>query len=304
MLRRASYGDYLLKRFARIYPVFIVTTLAVAALVVAAAIANVTLNSTGTRFTPVSFACNLVLLGGALPGCPAWNPPAWSVSMEMLAYVTFPVTAWVLVRLRTPRSATIAAIAWLLAGTSAMMAFRLVDDAWASPGMALLRITTEFVAGAMLWKAWSLAGEPRSLRWDVFAVGIVVFTVVVLRFLPPEDSVGLILTPLLAFLVVACASASGPVKWLLSTRVVMFGGQISYSLYMVHFIVLIVVGKVLPWQSFETASLLARVALMTFYILACFAIAVVCYLFLEEPARRAIQRVAERRAMRRRVSQS
>jgi peptidoglycan/LPS O-acetylase OafA/YrhL len=170
--------------------------------------------------------------------------------------------------------------------------------------MALLRITTEFVAGAMLWKAWSLAGEPRSIKWDVIAVAIVILTVVGLAVLPREESFGLVLTPMLAFLVVACASATGPVKWVLSTRLVMFGGQISYSLYMVHFLVLIVVGKVLPWSNFENASLLMRIALMTFYFVTCFAIAVACYLFLEEPARRVIHRAAERRALRRRVPQT
>jgi peptidoglycan/LPS O-acetylase OafA/YrhL len=295
--RATRYRDYLLKRFARIYPVFLVTLLAVAALVSAAAVAHVTLNS-ATRYTPVTFVCNLLVLEAA-PGCPAWNPPAWSVSSEALAYVTFPLTAWLLIRLTRSRSAAIGAAAWLIAGTAAMMLFRLVNPSWTSPGMMLLRITTEFVAGAMLWKAWSLAGEPQSLRWDAIACGAFALVVVTLPLLPQQESFALVLTPVMAIFVVALASARGPVRWLFSTRLLIFGGKISYSLYMVHFIVFVTVSKVLRWERFETSALPARFAVMGAYYLTCIAIAIGCYFIVEEPARRAIQRVAAKRRVNR-----
>jgi peptidoglycan/LPS O-acetylase OafA/YrhL len=176
-----------------------------------------------------------------------------------------------------------------------MMAFRLVNPVWTSPGMMLLRITTEFVAGAMLWKAWSLAGEPQSPRWDVLAVGAFVLVVVALPLLPQSESFALVLTPVMAIFVVALAGARGPVRWLLSRRLVIFGGKISYSLYMVHFIVFAVVGKVLRWEPFETSALPVKLALLAFYFLTCIAIATACYFLVEEPARRAIQRVAATR---------
>jgi peptidoglycan/LPS O-acetylase OafA/YrhL len=91
----------------------------------------------------------------------------------------------------------------------------------------------------MLWKAWASAGEPRSPRWDAVAVGAFALTVVALALLPHGESFALVLTPLIAIMVVACAGARGPVAWLLSTRPIIFGGKISYSLYMVHFIVLV-----------------------------------------------------------------
>jgi peptidoglycan/LPS O-acetylase OafA/YrhL len=287
------YVDYVIKRFARIYPVFLVTLLAFAALVGAAAVAHVSLNSS-TRYTPLTFIGNLLLLQAA-PGIPAWNPPAWSISSEALAYVTFPLTVWLLARLARPRSAAIGALAWLIAGTAAMMAFRLVNPIWTSPGMMLLRITTEFAAGAMLWKAWSLAGEPQSPKWDVLACGAVVLVVVALPLLPQSDSFALVLTPVMAIFVVALAGARGPIRWLLSRRLVVFGGKISYSLYMVHFIVFAIVGKILRWEPFETSAVPVRLALMAFYFLTCIVIAIACYFLVEEPARRAIQRIAATR---------
>jgi peptidoglycan/LPS O-acetylase OafA/YrhL len=287
------YGDYLVKRFARVYPVFLVTLLAFAVLVGAAAVAHVSLNSS-TRYTPLSFIGNILLLQAA-PGIPAWNPPAWSISSEALAYVSFPLIVWLLARLNRSRSAAIGALAWLIAGTAAMMTFRLVNPIWTSPGMMLLRIMTEFAAGAMLWKAWSLAGEPQSPRWDVLAGGAFVFVVVALPLLPQSDSFALVLTPVMSIFVVALAGARGPIRWLLSRRLVIFGGKISYSLYMVHFIVFAIVGKVLRWEPFETSAVTVRLGLMAFYFLTCIAIAIACYFLVEEPARRAIQRIAAAR---------
>lgn len=78
----------------------LITLLAVAALVGAAAVANVSLNSSA-MYTPLSFIGNVLLLQ-ARPGLQAWNGPSWSISAEALAYVTFPLTAWLLARLVGP----------------------------------------------------------------------------------------------------------------------------------------------------------------------------------------------------------
>ncbi|GCB01218.1 acyltransferase [Mycolicibacterium sp. NCC-Tsukiji] len=292
-----SYADYLLKRFARIYPVYITTFLAMAALVSAAAVAKVQLNS-ATNYTPFTFFGNLLLLQAA-PGIPAWNPPAWSVSAEALAYVTFPLTAGLLARLTRVRSALFATTAWLVVGTAAMVANHFVNPLMTSPTMALLRIATEFVAGAMLWKAWSLAGEPRSLGWDALAFSIVVLIVVGLWLLPHRSSLMLLLAPMAALLVVTCASARGPVAWLLSTRPVVFGGKISYSLYMVHFVVFAAVSKAFRWDAYAGDSLVTRLGLLGFYLVTCFVLAIAAYYLVEEPARRAIARFVERRRLKR-----
>jgi peptidoglycan/LPS O-acetylase OafA/YrhL len=293
----SSYRDFLVNRFARLYPVHLVTVLAVGALVVAAAVARVPLNS-ADRYTPLSLLGNLLMLQAA-PGVPAWDAPAWSISAEALAYVSFPLTAWLLSRLTRPRVAVFAAAAWLVAGTGAMMAMRMVTTETTAPGMALLRIATEFVAGAMLWKAWNTAGQPQGPRWDVLAGGAFAATVVGLALLPKWEALPLVLTPLIAIFVIACAGARGPVGWLLSTRPMIFGGKISYSLYMTHFIVFEMVLKILKWEQFADSSLAVRVSVLAFYYLACFISAVACYKLVEEPGRRAIQRWAARRKAKR-----
>ena len=285
------YRGFLVNRFARIYPVHLVTLLAVAGLVAGASFAGVTLNSSD-RYTTWSFVANLLLLQAA-PESPAWNGPSWSISAEALAYATFPLTAMLLARLTRPRSAALSATAWLTVGTSAMMVVRTLNPEPTSPGMALLRIATEFVAGAMLWKAWSTAGEPRSNRWDAVAMAAFAGTVLGLALLPRHEALPLVLTPLIAVFVIGCAASQGAVNRVLSTRPMIFGGKISYSLYMVHFVLLAAFVKVLPWERFETAGLVIRLAVMSFYLAACVAAAALCYFGIEEPARRRIQRWAK-----------
>ena len=293
----SRYRDFLVNRFARLYPVHLVMILVVGALVVAAAVGHVRLNS-AANYTPLSFVGNLLMLQAA-PGVLAWDPPAWSISAEALAYLTFPLTALLLSRLIRPRIAVLAALAWLVTGTAAMMAMRLATTETTAPAMALLRISTEFVAGAMLWKAWDSAGEPQGLRWDVLAGSAFAVTSVALALLPRQEALPLVLTPVIAIFVIACAGANGPIGWLLSTRLMIFGGKISYSLYMVHYVVFAMAGKVLRWEHFAAAGLPVRLSVMAFYYLVCVAAAVACYKLVEEPGRRAIQRVAARRKSRR-----
>ncbi len=290
---RRSYGEFLLNRFARIYPVHLVTLMAVALLVLAASVTGIILSSDG-KYTPLSFVANVGLFQVA-PGVAAWNGPAWSISVEALAYVAFPLVALWLAKFVRPRSAALAATCWLLAGTGLMMAVREVSSSPTSPGMALLRIATEFVAGALLWKAWSLAQEPQSPRWDVVAGAAFLLTVGCLAALPDGEGLGLLTTPIIAVFVIACAGAVGPIGRLLSSGPMIFGGKISYSLYMVHFIVLMMAGKLAPWENYDDSSVVVRVGLLAAYYLTCLLAAMACYFLVEEPARKAIRSATSRR---------
>lgn len=294
--RGRAYWDFLVNRFARIYPVHLVTLLVVAGLVLAASVTGTTLNSAG-KYTLMSFLANIVLLQ-ALPDATAWNGPAWSISLESLAYAMFPVVGLLIARFARPRSAALAATGWLLAGTALML---LVGGEHGSPTsgtLMLLRIATEFVAGALLWKAWSTAGAPRGLRWDGYAALSVVATLVALAWVGGSETTALTVTPFLAAFVISCAGAAGPVGGLLASSVMQWGGRVSYSLYMTHFIVLMIVGKVLPWEHFAGSALPIRAALMLGYYAACVFAAWACYRLVERPGRTFVRHLAGHREAR------
>jgi peptidoglycan/LPS O-acetylase OafA/YrhL len=108
---------------------------------------------------------------------------------------------------------------------------------------------------------------------------------------PDEGSDALRVMPLLAVFVLAVTMASGPVARLLSSRPMDWAGRVSYSLYMTHFILLIVAGKVLPWHPWADASLLVRVVMVAGYFVLAYLVAAVTYYLVERPARVLVQRL-------------
>ncbi|KXF52004.1 hypothetical protein AXA44_11280 [Rhodococcus sp. SC4] len=279
-----AYRRYVQARFARIYPVHLITLLMVTVLVVGASIASVKLNS-AENYSTVSFLGNLLMLQG-FSAVGAWNGPAWSITCEFAAYLAFPLLAIWIVRFRSSRTAFTVAAVTLTAGTTAVITYLLiVNDSPTADWMPWLRIAFEFTAGTLLYTGWRLCRKTRSVRWDwIAAVGFGT-AAVILYFVPHGTAWTFIVLPLLAMFVVGCAGASGVVQTFLGTRVMQWGGRISYSLYMVHFIVLNIGGKLLSWNEFTDAALFVRLGV----VLAYFAVAVVAadllYRTIEEPAR-------------------
>lgn len=204
------YGRFLLNRFARLYPVHIVTLATVTVLVIIAALAEIQLNSEG-KYDPTSFLMNVMLLQSVPPAW-SWNGPAWSISAEAGAYILFPLLALALARVQNWKFALIAVAVLLFATVGALYAVAAVTDfsAISYPSM-WIRIAGEFSAGCFLWKVWA-ATSTRGKKYDYLAIvslcgiGAVLFTT-------PQDNVANFLAlPLIAVFVFSCAAASGFVR--------------------------------------------------------------------------------------------
>lgn len=284
----SAYRDFLRNRFARIYPVHLATLLAIAMLVAMASVSRTALNS-GDRYDWTTLLGNLLVLQG-ISGIPGWNPPAWSISAEAAAYILFPLVALLLARLTVWTHALAVATAWVTIGTIVTVTMQPASLSTTGVTQIVCRITTGFVAGALLWKAWDLAGNPRSIGFDAAATTCLVVVPATLLFAPEPRRIAFLLTPVIALFVVSCAGAQGPLRRVLSARPMLWCGQISYSLYMVHFPVLVIVGKLAPWEQFANTSTAIRVGVMGAYYGACIVLAWLSYLLIEEPARRRISR--------------
>ncbi len=98
-------------------------------------------------------------------------------------------------------------------------------------------------------------------------------------------------------IVIGCAQARGLVSKVLSLRWMEYGGRISYSLYMWHFLVLMIVGKAMPWGTFTSAALPLRIAVLFAYLGLSVVGAIALYHLVEEPGRRLIRRTPRRSAL-------
>jgi peptidoglycan/LPS O-acetylase OafA/YrhL len=292
----SGYRAFLELRFARIYPVHLVTLLAMLVLVLGARRLGVAL-SADADYTPLSFLGNLAN-AQAVFALPAWNGPAWSISAEFAAYLVFPLIALGLVRLRTARSGFVAAGLLVAVGTAAMLtAGALLVDSPTSFVLIWLRIAFEFTAGCCLYAGWRWLGERRSgWGWDVTAAVSVLALGIALAFTGVEGTRPLSSLPLIALFVLACAGATGPVGRLLGSRLLLWGGRISYSVYMTHFIVLMVLGVLLPVERFAGAGLGIRIAVMAGEYAVVIAVGAACYHLVEEPSRKAIRSLIGRRS--------
>lgn len=74
-------------------------------------------------------------------------------------------------------------------------------------------------------------------------------------------------------------------------------GRISYSLYMTHFLLIMVMNKLLPVETISASSLPVRIAVFVGYFAFITIVAAGAYYLVEEPGRRVIRRRAARRVV-------
>ena len=265
MLRTRGTLDFWWLRLARIYPVHLVMLFVAGAAVVAQS--KVTGDALDRDWlNPVDFAKNLLLVQewGPEPQR-GWNFVAWSLSMEWLAYLLFPLLVlllWVFYR----RVATgLLAVLWVAVlvplvvyGTTTTDSY--YTDNWGST----IRILTEFTAGAITYLivVRFLPGEAMrepaarpvertatALTWILPAL-VVAGAVFLGQWGPAQPKSAallgdaeplppyfhLLLVPLLIAWIGALALSRGPMSRFLSTRTLVLGGFISYSLYMTHLV--------------------------------------------------------------------
>lgn len=272
-----SYRRFLYLRLARIYPLHLATLLAVLVILAGARIANAKVNSPGI-YSPTSFVTNIFLVHAwGFSGHGSWNYPSWSISAEWFAYLTFPVLVALVfakVGVSSPRRSLLGVILALVLGGSLL-------EIWPSASWGdLVRITTEFSAGCFLY-ALHAQTQGRPLHdWLLplsFALALSAVFVSHSRIVA--------VAPALAFIVWATARGRGPMANWLASRTMVFWGQASYSVYMTHAIVIIILNKAINPEHWLHSPLAVRSGVVAVYILVIAATAAGSFLLVEKPSR-------------------
>lgn len=264
-------------RFARIYPLHIATALAMALAGVLLARAS---HQPAPDWVNATQALREATLTMAMPVFGAeklWNFPAWSISVEWWVYFTlFPLLAIHGKRLSTRQ----AALVWLASAVMLVIVLHLglgkSTRGWPAFGRALVG----FAGG---WVACRFAIET-NLRLRDRTVDLLCLAIVIGIYgtapLIDDDAWYLILVyPLVVF---GLATSRGHAVRLLSSRPVVWLGDISFSIYLVHSIVL----NVLQAADGRILSLDTRLAWMVALTGATLVVAPVSYYLFEVPMRR------------------
>jgi peptidoglycan/LPS O-acetylase OafA/YrhL len=170
----------------------------------------------------------------------SWDGPAWSISAEWLAYLLFGLLILVVYRVaHATRARGLALLA--IAFTMPPVLLMLGTGLFYSPWSWLPRIVLQFTAGALACVAvrkLNVTDRTRKLAgWSSLAlVAIIVGLIYVLENHPLPKVVGTawLVDVFFVPVVIALAVGAGSLPWLLSTRLVVYLGQVSFSLYMVH----------------------------------------------------------------------
>ena len=259
---RAS-GFFLWLRLGRIYPVHLVMLFVAGFAVVAQAkLTGDTLDR--DWLTPWDFIKQLLLIQewGPAPQR-GWNFVAWSLSMEWLAYLLFPLIVLVLWRFRRRMptwglclAVAIVLVPLMLYGLTTTDPF--YTDNWGST----IRVLTEFCAGGLTYLIVTrahpgLQGDPAPRVERIATVLTVVLPICVIAgsvilanmpaAQPPVVNLGedaeplppyfhLLLVPFLIAWIGALALSRRGLTRTLATQTLVLGGFISYSLYMTHLV--------------------------------------------------------------------
>lgn len=283
------YRNFLKARVARLYPLHIVVLLLFVAAVTVKRIADYAL--TGS-FSPIpllgersidGFFANLLMLQGVWARELSWNDPSWSISLEFLAYLLFPLLFSILWRVRPLAKAGLGA---LLLAVLAWLACRTGDDFNQWNGVcAILRCLPEFLIGSLLYTLYRGSRCAAVLAGDA-ALGALLVLLGILLHTAAPDLVIILLFPLL---ILTAVRNTGRIGRALNAVPLLWLGNISYSLYLLHWFVLFIVAEIVR-LSFggDLAGLPADAALCATgaVIAASLGLAALGFRFVEIPGRR------------------
>jgi peptidoglycan/LPS O-acetylase OafA/YrhL len=240
---KEHYRGFFAARVARLYPlhVFILLLFVVTATVsqfltgvATGSFAGIPL--TGAR-SLAAIVANIFMLQGLAAGDLSWNYPEWSISVEFMAYLVFPLALYLIGRappaVRLGLGALLfAALAWLAALTKGDL------DQWDGP-MTLVRCMPEFLSGMLLYFIFRDYGQRSWLSSDAAILPVLVATLLCLQRGAPD----LLIIVLFAALVLLAVSNAGVFAKLANIGPLIWLGEISYSLYLVHGLVQFVAAK-------------------------------------------------------------
>lgn len=283
---RFRYGDFLWNRLARVYPLHLATLVGVGGMALAGTLAGLAVDANILSWP--SLPANLLLVHAwGLAPVAGWNHASWSISAEWFAYLTFPAFAFVVWRMRNRPAVAVGLAAVFALGVYAVFerlaGFSLTE---ATFRWGALRIVPCFLLGCALYLVHRRGPIPFAGPVALVS-GLAVLASASLGLWDP-------ITVLCAGgLILGLGSLSNARAGVLGSKVGVYLGEISYSIYMVCAPALLV--------STNLAARLTGADDKRFHVIVWLAVvaaipvaAVMTYHLVERPARKALRGLAAR----------
>ncbi|KUL27832.1 acyltransferase family protein [Actinoplanes awajinensis] len=233
---RDGYRRFWWRRFARVYPLHLVTALLV--------VGYLSVHDWHAVPGPPALIANLALVQSWIPDVAFYqsvNTVSWTLSCEVFFYLLFPLIAAGVARLRSRGLILVAAGSWLVTAAGPGLA-RLVAGAdavelffhWVPLGRL-----PEFVCGVALARLVRSAGAPRWRGLGRLAAVLTAGGYVLSAHVPGPWGVAACTMPGFALVLVAAARSDVRECWTpWRGRVMVRLGELSFAFYLVHLIVI------------------------------------------------------------------
>jgi peptidoglycan/LPS O-acetylase OafA/YrhL len=287
-LSARNYGVFMIRRLARVYPLYaLVTLLYVAQTIVHGGFGAVWLDGQAT------FVTNMLMVQSWGFG-PSIIDQAWSISAEFAAYIVFPFISAALI-FSSPRKACIWG-ALCVAGIAAVsnapapstyLPMGPLDVHHEHSIYPILRCVSGFGLGMLTYRMAVFAHQRAFRVAPAWCYGVTLLLLIT-QMTPESDIISLALTPLFIFTLLG----DNLVAKALSSTPLIFLGEISYAVYLIH-------GKIEPtlarllqarWPSMANtpAGVLAMFGVFVLVTIGC---ATLAYRLFERPARGWLRRL-------------
>lgn len=292
--RRQHYA-FLIRRIARIYPMYAITILPAAILI-----------ATGWMDHwpgPPIFVSALVNFSmvQSLVGVPTLNTPGWSISAEWMVYLVFP---WIVAlclngKAWRPTVLFLAALVFLPVMTDLDVLINEpkragILDIWNYETVfPVVRCFVEFTMGIIAFRMGAVPLVRQILGGNI-AAGVLTLSLLVAMCIKPAD---ILIVYLLPFFMISIAQGQNHVAKLLSIRPIYWLGQLSYAIYMIHDLMIYFIVASAKWlQGFGFSEHMAMSLFTLLFGLLVIALAQMAYTYLEQPARKYIRKKWDRPA--------
>ena len=272
---RAGYLKFLRYRIARLYPVHIVTLAFMVALFALQLYLTGQANNP-ERFSLVSIISSLTLTHAWFPGVSTPNMPAWSISAEAFAYLLFPFLTLIIYRVRL-------AVIWFAGAGLFLLWF--MDSGYFQETIvssSILRVSGNFLLGMVAFTLNANGGEIVSHAQKTSILSLLSIAIL-FALTQASVSSGPFVSLIFMLMIVALADSRDMLGKFLSFPVFIYLGEVSYSLYMVHWPVRTVLRNVVERSA--ALSALSPPVIIAIYVGFSMAAAVLTYHMIEKPGR-------------------
>lgn len=291
-----TVSEYFKNRFARVYPIYVVAAL----LTLPWIGIDILGSSVGDTFKWICKVTMIVLSNIFL--VQAWFPQffsywndggSWSISVEAFCYLTLPFLLPYLLNASTKTIFSILAVLWVWAvapGLSATL-FENSSNFFVYYAMPIFRLP-EFLIGVC---AFLLIRRGVNYRCGAFPqmiaiAGLLFYLGTVGSNMAIYVGHNWIVVPVVAFIVFSLSNNKGVISLVLSSRVFVWFGKISYCFYSLQVVLILLLTSYHSRLVAVIPVLSNNIALMLSVFVVLIAISAAGYYFVEEPARRLIRK--------------